>query len=59
MTRLEANRKIVQKLAAIVEQFPDWRFTQSIENCNIIIGIDSQWYIESEKTLMNMKTFGN
>ena len=59
MTRLEANRKIVQKLAAVVEQFPDWRFTQIIENCNIIKDIDSQWYIESEKTLIDMKTFGN
>lgn len=50
MTRLEANRKIIQKLAVVVEQFPDWRFTQII---------DSQWHVESEKTLLDMKTFGN
>lgn len=50
MTRLEANRKIVEKIAEAVENNPDWRFHQILQNIHVSTGED-QWYDESEKTL--------
>ena len=50
MTRLEANRKIVEKIAEAVENNPDWRFYQILQNIHVSTGED-QWYDESEKTL--------
>lgn len=56
MKRVEANRKIVQILAGLVENYPDWRFQQILQN----IGISSsdgrdRWYEESEETLKNIE----
>ena len=54
MTRLEANRKILELLKEAVETWPDWRFHQILQNLNIEdTGVD-KWYEESEKTLNTM-----
>ena len=50
MTRLDANRKIVERIAEAVENNPDWRFHQILQNIRVSTGED-QWYEESEKTL--------
>lgn len=51
MTRLEANRRILELLKEAVETWPDWRFHQILQNLNIEeTGVD-KWYEESEKTL--------
>ena len=51
MTRLEANRKILELLKEAVETWPDWRFHQILQNLNIEeTGVD-KWYEESERTL--------
>lgn len=60
MSRLEANRKIVQTLSAVVESCPDWRFQQILQN----IGVSSRdgrdrWYEESEETLQNIEDATN
>lgn len=51
MTRLEANRLILAKLSKIAEEYPDWRFTQIMENSGLVDDVDARWYEESEKTL--------
>lgn len=54
MTRLEANRRILELLKEAVETWPDWRFHQILQNLNIEeTGVD-KWYEESEKTLNTM-----
>jgi len=53
MTRQEANREILKKIAAIVECEPDWRFHQILQNLNIEERGRDQWYDESEMTLKN------
>ena len=54
MTRQEANRKILEKIAKVVEAEPHWRFHQILQN----IGIEfqgqrgqDQWFEESVETL--------
>ena len=55
MTRQEANRKIVEKIARLVELFPDWRFHQILQNtCCSQVGWD-QWFEEPEDTLARME----
>lgn len=55
MTRQEANRKIVEKIARLVELFPDWRFHQILQNtCCSTAGAD-QWFEEPEVTLSRME----
>ena len=55
MTRLEANRSIVNLIKETVEAYPDWRFHQILQNIGVEIpGID-QWYEESTDTLFNIK----
>lgn len=62
MTRQAANYEILNKLYAIVEQHPDWRFHQILQNLYINLrdindGVVSeakcldQFYEESEETL--------
>ena len=54
MTRLEANRKILELLKEAVETWPDWRFHQILQNLGIEeTGVD-KWFEESEKTLNTM-----
>lgn len=51
MSRLEANRAIVARIAAAVEENPDWRFHQILQNMAIERPGFDQWYEESELTL--------
>ena len=55
MTRQEANRKIVELVAKAVEEFPDWRFHQILQNMGIEEPHDDQWYEESSETLSSIK----
>ena len=55
MTRLEANRLIVNLIKETLEAYPDWRFHQILQNLEVEKpGID-QWYEESTDTLYNIK----
>lgn len=59
MTRQEANKKILEKLAKMVEKYPDWRFGQLLVNCNLLEIIDlgkvaDPYHEESEQTLENI-----
>ena len=55
MTRLEANRTIVNLIKETIAEYPVWRFQQIHQN----IGLDkpgtAQWYEESTETLRNIK----
>ena len=59
MTRLEANRKLIAKLAAIVEMQPDWRFHQILQNFDITSRGCDQFYEESTETLANLQAYLN
>jgi hypothetical protein len=57
MTRQAANYEILNKLYAVVEQHPDWRFHQILQNLDVNLRdvtefkcLD-QFYEESEETL--------
>jgi len=54
MTRQEANRKILEKIALIVEREPDWRFHQILQNIGAEDQSRDQWYDESEETLKSI-----
>ena len=51
MTRQEANRKLLEKIAKVVEAEPDWRFHQILQNIGIEDRDRDQWFDESVKTL--------
>lgn len=55
MTRLDANRKILELLKEAVEACPDWRFHQILQNIGVEQPAIDQWYEESDETLCNMK----
>lgn len=66
MNRQEANRKILSILSDTVDQHPDWRFHQILQNLYINLkdtndGVVSenkcldQFYEESEETLKRIK----
>ena len=61
MNRQEANRKILNLLSAAVEQYPDWRFHQILQNLQINLRdvtefkCHDQFYEESEETLDRIK----
>lgn len=60
MSRLEANRKIVQTLSAVVESCPDWRFQQILQNLGISSRFgEDRWYEESADTLQNIENATN
>jgi hypothetical protein len=56
MTRQEANRKILNLLSATIEQHPDWRFHQILQNLDVnlrdvaTLRCFDQFYEESEET---------
>ena len=55
MTRRQAtNRKIVELVAKAVEEFPDWRFHQILQNIGVEQPAIDQWYEESEDTLRSI-----
>ena len=49
--RQETNRKIVEIVAKAVEEFPDWRFHQILQNIQVEEPAIDQWYEESTETL--------
>jgi hypothetical protein len=57
MTRQAVNYEILNKLYAIVEQHPDWRFHQILQNLDVnlrdvaTLRCFDQFYEESEETL--------
>ena len=51
MTRQEANRMLLEKIAKVVEAEPDWRFHQILQNIGIEDRDRDQWFDESVKTL--------
>lgn len=55
MNRQEANRKILELVSRAVEDFPDWRFHQILQNLGVEQPAIDQWYEESEETLCNVK----
>ena len=55
MDRLEANRKILEVVSRAVEDFPDWRFHQILQNLGVEQPAIDQWYEESVETLRNIK----
>ena len=56
ITRLEANRLIVEHIKVAVEACPDWRFHQILQNIGVEQPATDQWYEESEDTLKNINT---
>ncbi len=54
MTRQEANRKILELVGKAIEEFPDWRFHQILQNMWIEQPAIDQWYEESTETLNNI-----
>ena len=54
MTRQEANRKILDLVGKAIEEFPDWRSHQILQNMWIEQPAIDQWYEESEDTLNNI-----
>ena len=59
MTRQEANKKILEKLAKMVEKYLDWRFGQLLVNCDLLEIIEpgivaDPFHEESEQTLKNI-----
>ena len=50
-SRQEANRKILELLAQAVENNPDLRFHQLLQNLGIEVPYTDQFYEESTKTL--------
>ena len=55
MTRLEANRSIVNLIKETIEEYPDWRFHQILQNIGVEKPGTDQWYEESTETLRNIK----
>jgi hypothetical protein len=55
MTRLEANREILEHLSQIVESCPDWRFQQILFNFDLYTPNEDRFYEESVETLDILK----
>ena len=55
MIRQEANKKILELVGKAIEEFPDWRFHQILQNMGIEQPAIDQWYEESDETLCNIK----
>lgn len=55
MKRQDDNRKILELVSKAVEEFPDWRFHQILQNLGIEQPFNDQWYEESCVTLHNIR----
>ena len=53
--RQEANREILELVKQSIEEHPDWRFHQILQNMGIEEPHNDQWHEESEETLTNAK----
>ena len=54
MTRQEANRLILENIAKTVEDWPEWRCHQILQNLGIEDRDRDQWFDESTETLKDM-----
>ena len=54
-TRQDANRQILEEIHKFVEEHPDWRFHQILQNIGVEKPHEDQWYEESTDTLRNMR----
>ena len=54
MNRQEANKRILELIGKTVEEFPDWRFHQILQNIGVEQPAIDQWYEESIDTLKNI-----
>ena len=52
--RQEANREILKLVKEAVEEHPDWRFHQILQNMGVEQPAIDQWYEESEDTLRSI-----
>lgn len=57
LSRLEANRLILKAIAKYVEDNPDWRFCQILQNMNIVSTNLDSWYVESTETLKMLQNY--
>lgn len=57
MTRLEANRKIIEMLSKVVERRPELRFQQILQNYEITTPGYDAFYEESTETLANLNAY--
>ena len=57
MTRLEANRKIVEELSKIVERRPELRFQQILQNYEIVDPGYDAFFEESAETYANLHAY--
>ena len=55
MNRQEANKRILELIGKAIEEFPDWRFHQILQNIGAEKPAIDQWYEESDETLRNIK----
>ena len=53
--RLLNNRFILARLAELVEEYPDWRFHQLLQNVGVSRPGEDQFYEECKTTFENMK----
>ena len=55
MNRQDANKRILELIGKAIEEFPDWRFHQILQNLGVEKPAIDQWYEESDETLRNIK----
>lgn len=64
MTRQQANREILKILSALVETYPDQRFTQLLFNADVlkcdprstgVPEVRNEYHMESEETLERVR----
>lgn len=53
--RQEANMQILELVKEAIEEHPDWRFHQILQNIGVEQPAIDQWYEESDETLCNIK----
>jgi hypothetical protein len=51
MTRQEANLEILRLIHEYVEAYPDQRFSQILQNMDVIVTLQDEYYMESEELL--------
>ena len=51
MNRQEANRKILNLLQTVVEQYPDWRFHQILQNLHVNLRDTNDGVVSEDKCL--------
>lgn len=55
MTRYQANKQILEKLAKLVEKYPAWRFNQILSNTDVVLEGQDMFYDESTETLERLE----